>query len=58
MQPNTCAIKKVKEDMTQSSRAGGSGDAPQRRNDLPPEGLEIIVPALKFGGLSGMISPS
>ncbi|KAH7419003.1 hypothetical protein BKA64DRAFT_633708 [Cadophora sp. MPI-SDFR-AT-0126] len=54
MQPNACAIKKVREDMTQSSRQGGSGDAPQRRNDLPPEVLEIVVPAIKVGGLSGM----
>ncbi|KAK0124228.1 hypothetical protein ONS95_009204 [Cadophora gregata] len=54
MQPNACAIKKAKDDMSQPSRPGENGDAPRRRNDLPPEVLDIIIPALQVGGLSGM----
>ncbi|CZS94483.1 uncharacterized protein RCO7_10089 [Rhynchosporium graminicola] len=40
--------------MSQPSRSGDRGEPPRRRNDLPPEILEIIVPALQIGGLSGM----
>ncbi|KAH7343019.1 hypothetical protein BKA65DRAFT_303336 [Rhexocercosporidium sp. MPI-PUGE-AT-0058] len=54
MQPNACSIKKIKDDMSQPSKPGDSGDAPRRQNDLPPEVLEIIVPALQIGGISGM----
>jgi len=53
MQPNACAIQKVKGDMTQS-QPSGTGAEPRRPNDLPPEILEIIWPALQVGGLSGM----
>jgi hypothetical protein len=54
MQPNACAIRKVKEDMTKpSAESGANGESPQRRNDLPPEIIEIIWPALQVGGLSG-----
>lgn len=34
--------------------SGADRESPRRRNDLPPEILEIIGPALKVGGLSGM----
>ncbi|KAH6723893.1 hypothetical protein BKA61DRAFT_566499 [Leptodontidium sp. MPI-SDFR-AT-0119] len=54
MQPNVCTVKKVKDDMSQPSRTGESGEAPRRRNDLPPEVLDIIAPALQVGGISGM----
>lgn len=55
MQPNVCTVKKVKDDMSQPSRTGESGEAPRRRNDLPPEVLDIIAPALQVGGISGML---
>ncbi|KAL2075298.1 hypothetical protein VTL71DRAFT_241 [Oculimacula yallundae] len=54
MQPNACAVKNFKDDMSQPSGPGESGEVPRRRNDLPPEILEIIVPALQVGGLSGL----
>ncbi len=54
MQPNACAIRKVQEDMTKpSTESGANGGPPQHRNDLPPEIIEIIWPALQVGGLSG-----
>lgn len=55
MQPNACAIRKVKDDMTGK---GGNGElplAPQRKERLPSEILDIIKPALQVGGLSGML---
>jgi hypothetical protein len=55
MQPNICAIQKVKGDMAQPQPSGTGGE-PRRPNDLPPEILEIIWPALQVGGLSGMYS--
>jgi len=54
MQPNICAIQKVKGDMAQSQPPKTGAEPPPRRNDLPPEILEIIWPALQVGGLSGM----
>jgi hypothetical protein len=54
MQPNACAIRKVREDMVPSEQSGANGEPPGRRNDLPPEILEILWPALQVGGLSGM----
>jgi hypothetical protein len=62
MQPNICAIQKVKGDMTRPPPSGTDGKPPlvpdgkppQRRDDLPPEILEVIWPALQVGGLSGM----
>jgi hypothetical protein len=54
MQPNICAIQKVKGDMAQSQPSRRDPEPPPRRNDLPPEILEIIWPALQVGGLSGM----
>ena len=54
MQPNACAIRKVREDMVSSEQSGANGEPPRRRNDLPPEILEIMWPALQVGGLSGM----
>jgi hypothetical protein len=58
MQPNACAIRKVKEDMT---RDGGKGEnyPPEREKGeklLPPEIFDIIKPALQVGGLSGMFN--
>jgi len=52
MQPNVCAIQKVKGDTTQPPPSG-AGREPRRPNDLPPEIMEIIWPALQIGGLSG-----
>ncbi|CAL3969349.1 unnamed protein product [Diplocarpon coronariae] len=40
--------------MTESKKSGPSAEPPRRQNDLPPELLEIIVPALEVGGVSGM----
>ncbi|PBP27861.1 hypothetical protein BUE80_DR001069 [Diplocarpon rosae] len=40
--------------MTDSQKSGASGEPLRRRNDLPPKLLEIIVPALEVGGVSGM----
>jgi hypothetical protein len=54
MQPNICAIQKVKGDMAQPQPSRREPEAPPRRRDLPPEILEIIGPALQVGGLSGM----
>jgi hypothetical protein len=56
MQPNACAVKRVKDDMM------GKGDDGQSKprggqKDLPPvEILDVIYPALQIGGLSGMLS--
>ena len=56
MQPHICTVLKVKEDM---STAGGEGEEKrktqtrQRQNELPSELLDIIVPALKVGGITG-----
>lgn len=57
MQPNICTVQKVKDDMAQPQPA--KGEAPARKaqprgNDLPPEILEIIGPALQIGGACGM----
>jgi hypothetical protein len=54
MQPNICAIQKVKGDMAESQPSRRDPEPPRRRNDLPLEILEIIWPALQVGGLSGM----
>ena len=57
MQPNACAIRKVKDNMTGK---GVDGEQPpltsQRKERLPSEILDIIKPALQVGGLSGMFS--
>jgi len=47
MQPNSCAVRKIKEDMSQPSGT-------PRRNSLPPEILQILWPTLQVGVLSGM----
>ena len=56
MQPNACAIRKVKDDMTEKGGNGNGEPLPnrQRTERLPPEILEIMKPALQVGGLSGM----
>lgn len=56
MQPNACAVRKVKDDM---ARDGGKGEhyPPEEENGgklLPTEILDIMKPALQVGGLSGM----
>ncbi len=55
MQPNVCAIQKVKGGMTQSPPPGTDGGPPQPRKDSPPEIVEIIWPAIQVGGLSGKL---
>jgi hypothetical protein len=56
MQPNACAVQKIKEDMAPGQQSGANGGgSPQRQNDLPPEIKEIIWPALQVGGLSGTL---
>jgi hypothetical protein len=56
MQPNACAIQKIKGDNTPGQQSGANGGgSPQRQNDLPPEIKEIIWPALQVGGLSGKL---
>ncbi|KAH8806365.1 hypothetical protein F5882DRAFT_391836 [Hyaloscypha sp. PMI_1271] len=54
MQPNICAIQKVKGDMAQPQSSSRETGPPQSSDKLPPEILEIIWPALQVGGLSGM----
>ena len=54
MQPNVCAIQKVKGDMVEPPPPKADGKPPRRQNALPPEVLDIIWPALQVGGLSGM----
>jgi len=55
MQPNACAIQKIKGDMTPGQQSGANeGASARKQNDLPPEIKEIIWPALQAGGLSGM----
>jgi hypothetical protein len=56
MQPNACAIQKIKGDMTPGQQSGANkGGSPRRQNDLPPEIKEIIWPALQVGGLLGKL---
>lgn len=55
MQPNACAIRKVKDDMAKGAEGNGSLERP--RDGLPPEILDVIWPALQVGGLSGVFSP-
>ena len=55
MQPNACTVQKLKGDMANPQQSGVNKDLSQRpRDDLPPEILEIIFPALQVGGLVGM----
>jgi hypothetical protein len=54
MQPNACAIRKVKDDITEKGGNGEPHSKPQRDERLPPEILEILKPALQVGSLSGM----
>jgi len=58
MQPNVCTVQNLKEDMTgregKRERERERGNQPRRdHNELPPEILDIIVPALKVGGIAG-----
>lgn len=65
MQPTPCAVQKVRNDMHSSgSDPGKSGldkseesKARQRRDELPPELVATIWPALQLGGLFGMLTP-
>ena len=56
MQPNACAVQKVKDDMTRDGGKGEHYPLKQEKGDklLPAEILDIIKPALQVGGLSGM----
>lgn len=58
MQPNACSIQKLKKDMAarnEKEYEKESGNT-RKRNELPPEILYIIVPALKAGGFAGMVN--
>lgn len=55
MQPNVCTVQKVKDDMTGSEGERDREKQSQRRqNDFPPEILELIIPALKVGSVTGV----
>jgi len=54
MQPNACAVGKVKEDMVGKGQ-DEEQQSPRRRNDLPSEVMEIILPALQVGGSAGKL---
>ena len=54
MQPNACAVRKVKEDMVRKGQ-DAEQQSPRRRNALPSEVMEIIVPALQVGGSAGKL---
>jgi hypothetical protein len=51
MQPTACTLRKLKGDMA------GEEQKIEPGRQLSPEILEIIVPALKVGGISGMSVP-
>jgi hypothetical protein len=51
MQLNACSVKRLKEDM--GPQRPGDSEGPDEQNDLPPEILDIIWPALQVGGASG-----
>jgi hypothetical protein len=54
MQPNSCTLLKIKEDM--SAPRGNdrhNSQEPRWQNTLSPEILDILGPALQVGGLSG-----
>jgi hypothetical protein len=54
MQPNVCTVQKLKEDMTGREGERERENQPRRhQNELPPEIFDIIVPALKVGGIAG-----
>jgi hypothetical protein len=54
MQPNACAVRKVKDDMT--GKGGDERTEPYRpQRDPAPNSLDVIYPALQVGGLSGML---
>ena len=55
MQPNACAVRKVKDDMTGSGRDKG-GELPRPRKSPPPDPFDALYPALQVGGLSGTLS--
>ncbi|THV48865.1 hypothetical protein BGAL_0223g00070 [Botrytis galanthina] len=62
MQPNSCSLRKIRDDMTtprakeDSSRSMAPANQTQgpKSGDLPPELMDIIKPALQFGGLSAL----
>jgi len=52
MQPNACAVRKVKDDMI--GKGGDERTEPYRpQKDPAPNSLDVIYPALQVGGLSG-----
>jgi hypothetical protein len=55
MQPNACAIRKLKDDMTGNGRKGEHYPPDREKGEklLPHEIFDLIKPALQVGGLSG-----
>jgi hypothetical protein len=55
MQPNACAVQKVKDGMTGSGTdKGEQPPRPQKRPTKDP--FDVLYPALQVGGLSGTLS--
>ncbi|TGO26248.1 hypothetical protein BPAE_0063g00170 [Botrytis paeoniae] len=62
MQPNSCSLRKIRDDMTtpkakedsSPSMAPTNQSQGPKSGDLPPELMDIIKPALQFGGLSAL----
>ncbi|KAJ8069217.1 hypothetical protein OCU04_002883 [Sclerotinia nivalis] len=62
MQPNSCSVRKIRDDMTTSGEKGDSSSSMApinqsqslKSDNLPPELMDIIKPALQFGGLSAL----
>lgn len=54
MQPNACAIKKIRDEMApKQTREDQDEQSVQRRSNLPDEIVHIIWPALQVGGAAG-----
>lgn len=62
MQPNSCSIRKIRDDMKTPGEKGDSSSSMApinqsqslRSDNLSPELMDIIKPALQFGGLSAL----
>jgi hypothetical protein len=48
MQPNSCSIRKIKQDMTPKSEKS------EKRQPPEMDAIAILWPALEVGGVSGM----
>lgn len=55
MQPNACAVRKLKDDMMPKDQDNEPTEPRQPQTGPPPTALYIIYPALQVGGLTGMI---